>query len=324
MMDRRAFLGIFALLAAPRAAAAKQAEKVWRIGYLTGLPRGSPRAVPLLEGLRELGYVEGRNLVIEWRYSDGRAERFPDLAAELVRAKVDVILAGDNPAIAAAQKATKTIPIVMTAAMDPVASGFASSLARPGSNLTGLSAQATDLHAKALQLLKEAVPTAARIAILWVPIEPGRQHQAQQAERAAHTLGLKAQMVEVRDPGELEGVFAAMVRDRVDAVVVHPSQLTYTHRTRIANLAARRRLPSMGGVRWLPEVGGLMSYSGSDSDRLRRTAYYVDRILRGANPADLPIEQPTRFELVINLKTAKALGLTIPPSLLARADQVIE
>ena len=323
-MDRRVFLGALGLLAVARNAEAQQENKVWRIGYLAGVPRGSARMVPFLEGLRELGYVEGRNLVLEWHYSGGRAERFPGLAAELVRSKVDLIIAGDNPAIAAAQKATTTIPIVMTGAMDPVASGFASSLARPGGNLTGLSAQATDLHAKVLQLLKEAVPTAARIAIMWVPIEPGRQHQAQQAERAAPTLGLKAQLMEVRDPGELESAFAAMVRDKVDAVLVHPSQLTYAHRVRIAELAARRRLPSMGSVRWLPEVGGLMSYSGSDSDRLRRVAHYVDKILRGAHPADLPIEQPTKFELVINLKTAKALGLTIPPSLLQRADQVIE
>ena len=282
----------------PLAVNAQHGDKVWRIGYLSGLPRESPRAVPFHEGLRELGYLEGRNIVLEWRYSGGRAERFADLAAELVRLKVDVIVAGDNPAIAAAQRATRTIPIVMTAAMDPVASGFAASLARPGGNLAGLTAQATDLHPKTLQLLKEAVPTATRVAILWNPTEPGRQLQAQEAKRAAQALGLKAQLLEVRGPAELDRVFAAMVRENVGAVLVHPSQLTYTHRTRIADLAAKRRLPSMGIVRWLPEVGGLMSYGGSDSDRLRRAAHYVDKVLKGAKPADLPIEQPTRFELL--------------------------
>ncbi len=280
--------------------------------------------MPFHEELRELGYVEGRNIVLEWRYSGGRAERFADLAAELVRLKVDLIVAGDNPAIAAAQRATQTIPIVMSGAMDPVASGFAKSLARPGGNLTGLTVQASDLHGKTLQLLREAVPSVARVAILWDPSEPGRQHQAQEAQRAVHALGLQAQLLEVRDPAELDRVFTAMVRERADAVVVHPSQLTYTHRTRIADLAAKRRLPAMGMVRWFPEVGGLMSYSGSDSDRLRRTARYVDKILKGAIPADLPIEQPTRFELVLNVRTAKALGLSIPSSLLLRADQVIE
>ncbi len=323
-MDRRSFLcGLtLATFSAPFATTAQQAEKVWRIGVLATQP--GPRWAPFRERLRELGYVEGQNIAIEWRSSGGRSERYPDLAAELVRLKVDVITAGDNPAIAAAQKATRTIPIVMVLAQDPVASGFARSLARPGGNLTGLTVQATDLQGKVLQVLKEAVPTASRVGILWDPTEPGRHVQAMEAEVAARALGLQAQLVEVRGSAELDRVFTAMAREKLDAVRIQPSGMTSTYRTRIAELALKHRLPSIGPAGWFVEAGGLLAYGSKDSDQFDRAARYVAKILSGANPADLPIEQVTRFELKINLKTAKALGVTIPPSLLLRADHVIE
>jgi ABC-type uncharacterized transport system substrate-binding protein len=311
------------LFAAPPAVDA-QVGKVWRIGVLSAATAESPRWAPFREALRQAGYVEGQNIALEWRSSGGRVERLPDLATELVRLKVDVIVADGNPSIAAVQRATKTIPIVMVLAMDPVASGFARNLARPGGNITGLSVQATDLHGKTLQLLKEAVPAASRVTVLWDPTEPGRQFQAKEAEVAARALGLQAQLMEARGPAELESVFAAMAGQKPDAVLVHPSQMIFTHRARIAELAARNRLPAMGIIRWFPEAGGLLSYGGRDSDRFQRAAHYVDKLLKGAKPADLPIEQPTKFELVINMKTAKRLGLTVSQSLLLQADLVIE
>ena len=263
---------------------------------------------PFHDSLRGLGYVEGQNIAFEWRSSGGRAERFPELAAELTRLKVDLIVASDNPAIAAAQRATKTIPIVMVGAMDPVTSGFAESLARPGGNITGQTVQGTELQGKLLQILKEAVPAISRVGILWVPTELGREIQAKEAERAARVLGVQPRLMEVRGPTELDGVFATMAREKVDAVQIHPSQLTFAHRVRIAELAAKNRLPSMSNTVWWVEAGGLLSYAPKGGDLLVRAAHYVDMILRGAKPADLPIEQPTRFELKINLKTAKALG----------------
>ncbi len=319
-----ALLIIFALFA-PLPGEAQQAGKIWRVGILGGLsgPQ-SPRWEPFREGLREMGYVEGQNIAIEWRLSGGKAERFPDLAADLARLKVDVIVAVDNPATAAAQKVTRTIPIVMVLAMDPVGTGFVSTLARPGGNITGLSVQATELQGKALQLLKEAVPTVSRVAVVWDPTEPGRRVQAGEAEAAARALGLQPQLLQTRDPGELDRLFTGIAREKLDAVLVHPSQMIFAARTRITELATKSRLPAMGIIRWFPEAGGLMSYGAKDSDQFRRAATFVDKILKGARPADLPIEHPTRFELVINLKTARALGLTIPPSLLLRADQVIE
>ena len=239
---------ILSLLAVPLAAEAQPAGKVWRIGVLLGAPRETPRYAPFHQGLREFGYVEGQNLALEWRSSDGNAERFPDLAAELVRLQVDVIVAGDNPAIAAAQRATSTIPIVMVLAMDPVGTGFVGSLARPGGNTTGLTAQATDIQGKALQLLKDAVPTASRVAVLWDATEPGRHVQATEAEVAARALGLAVHLWEVRSPAELDSLFTAMVRERVDAVLVHSSQIIGTHRARIAALAAQSRLPTMAFI----------------------------------------------------------------------------
>ena len=320
------YLGVLALslvFFVPALVVEARAAKVWRIGVL-GTATESSRWAPFREALREAGYVEGQNITLERRSSGGRPEPLPDLAAELVRLRVDVIVADGNPAIAAAQRATRTIPIVMVLAMDPVASGFTGNLARPGGNITGLTVQATDLHGKTLQLLKEAVPTASRVTVLWDPTEPGRQDQAKGAAVAARALGLQAQLLEARGPVELESIFATMIRQRPDAVLVHPSQMIFTHRARIAELAARSRLPAMSIIRWFPEAGGLLSYGGRDSDRFQRAAHYVDKLLKGAKPAELPIEQPTKFELVINMKTAKRLGLKVPQSLLLQADLVIE
>ena len=315
---------VLVLLTMPLAVEAQPAGKVWRIGVLFGIAGPeSPRAAPFREGLRELGYVEGQNIAFEWRLSGGQAERFPDLAAELVRLKVDVIVAGDNPAIAAAQRATSTIPIVMVLAMDPVRTGFVGSLARPGGNITGLSVQATEVQGKALQLLKDAVPTASRVAVLWDPTEPGRRVQATEAESAARALGLEVHLREARSSAELDSLFTAMARERVDAVLVHPSQMLGCHRARLAALAAQSRLPTMGPS-WWAEAGGLMTYGARDIDLFRRAAYYVDKLLRGTKAADLPVEQPMKFELIINLQTAKTLGLTIPPARLFQADKVIQ
>ena len=314
---------VLSLLAAPLAATAQPVGKVWRLGVL-GPPPESPRWAPFRQGLRELGYVEGQNIAFEWRLSGGSAERFPDLAAELVRLKVDVIVASDNPATAAAQKATSTIPIVMVNAMDPVRTGFVGSLARPGGNITGLTVQGTDIQGKALQLLKEAVPTASRVAVLWDPTEPGRRMQATEAEVAARALGLEVHLLEARSPAELDSLFTAMTRARVDAVLVHPSQMLGALRARIVELAAQSRLPTIGVTSWWAEAGGRMSYSMRESDLFQRAASYVDKILRGMKAADLPVEQPMKFKFVINLKTATTLGLTIPSTLLFQADEVIQ
>ena len=315
---------ILALLATPLAAGAPPAGKVWRIGVLGGgaATPEEPRGASFRQGLRALGYVERQHIVIEWRSSGGSDERFLDLAAELVRLEVDVIVATDNPAIAAAQKVTSTIPIVMIVAMDPVRTGFVGSLARPGGNTTGLTVQGTDLQGKALQLLKEAVPTISRVAVLWVPTEPGRHVQATAAEGAARALGLEVHLLGVRSPAELERLFTAMVRERVDAVFVHAGQMIGANRARIAARAAQSRLPTLGAP-WLVDAGGLMSYGAHLPDLFQRAASYVDKLLRGTKAADLPVEQPLKFELRINLKTAEALGLTIPPSILFQANEVI-
>ena len=326
MMNRRTFLGglMLGTVVAPFASEAQQPGKVFQIGVLSSQLPESPMWAPFHEGLRELGYVEGKNIAFKWQSPRFRAGRFPDLAVELVRGKVDVVVAGDNPAIAAAQRATETIPIVMVLAMDPVASGFVRSLARPGGNITGLTTQAPELHGKALQLLKEAVPTASRVAILWDPTEPGRREIAKEAESAGQALGLRVQLLEARSPSELESRFMAMAREGVEAVQVQPSQMIGGHREQIAKLAVRSRLPTIAVFRPFPEIGGLMSYGLSYSAQYRRAAYYVAKLLGGARASDLPIEQPTKFKFVINLKTAKALGLTIPQSILLRADEVIQ
>ena len=326
MISRRAFIATVAgILASPLAAEA-QAGKVYRIGVLQPLSTtdSAPHLDAFRQGLRELGDVEGQNIAIESRYAEGHADRLPALAAELIRAQVDIILAVNNPGIAAAQRATKTIPIVMVIATDPVGSGFVASLARPGANITGLSAQFAELGGKRLQLLREAIPNVSRVAILWDPTKPGRRAEVSAIEVAGRALGVQLQLLEMRSPNEIASAFASMMHERAGAVIVQGTSMLYAQRARIADHAARTRLSWLCALREFVEAGCLMSYSGSLTERYRRAATYVDKILKGAKPADLPIEQPTKFELVINLKTAKTLGLTIPPSLLLRADEVIQ
>jgi putative ABC transport system substrate-binding protein len=319
-VDRRAFIArTLSLLAAPLAAEAQQSGRVYRVGLL-GI--GEPQV--LRQILREAGYVEGQNLAIEWRNAEGRPERFGDLAADLVRLKVDVIVAANPAATIAAKNATASIPIVMVNTPDPVQLGLVASLGRPGGNITGTTSLSADLSVKQLELLKEAIPQAARVAVLWNPINPWHRLALKAAESAARSLVVQLHSVEVRVAEELEGAFTAMTKARADAVLVLSDPMTFFHRARIADLAAKRRLPTMHGVRGYVDAGGLMSYWANQADLYRRVASYVDRILKGAKPGDLPIEQPTKYELVINLKTAKALGLTIPPSVLARADEIIQ
>ncbi len=328
MIERRAFIaGALGFLTAPLAAEAQQTRKIPRVGVLGGQsPEDSP-APPILalrQGLRELGYVEGQNVAIEWRWAHGKLERFPDLAAELVKLKVDIIVAATVPGVQAAQKATRTIPIVMGFVSDPVAFGLVSSLARPGGNTTGLGVPTPEISGKRLQLLREVSPTVGRVAVLSDPSQPGISVDLKGTEVAARALSVQLQVAEARSTGELDRAFAAIARERVAGIVVLPSTVLYASRVRIAQLAAKHRLPTSGWAREFPEAGCLMSYGANLPDVARRAAYFVDKILKGAKPADLPVEQPTKFELVINLKTAKALGLTIPPSLLQRADEIIQ
>jgi len=272
--------------------------------------------------MRELGYVEGKNLVIDWRFADGMLERLPGLAAELVQLKVDVIVAGGSPAISAAQKATTTIPVVMTSAGDPVRSGFVKSLARPGGNITGLSNMSADIGPKLLDMVRSVVPKLSRVAMLTPSTTYGAIYKSVQA--AAQKAGVKTLMAEASTPQEIENAFYTMAREKADAVIVgSPSVFAQQHR-QIAELALKQRMPSMFQDRVTVELGGLMSYGQKFTDFHERSATYVDKILKGAKPGDLAVEQPVSFELVVNLKTAKALGLTIPPAILIRADEVIE
>jgi putative ABC transport system substrate-binding protein len=327
MMHLAAIALAFVLLAAPLAAVAQQAGKVPRIGFLGG--RSTP-ASPLLEeafrqGLREHGWVDGQSIVIEWRNAEGHAERLPTLAAELVRIKVDVLVtSAGEPAIRAMKQASSTIPIVMAVSLDPVGTGLVASLASPGGNVTGLTIQAVEVAGKRLELLKQAVPRASRVAVLWNAAYPGKEREWHETQVAARVLGVTLHSVEVRTTGDLDKAFAAIAKERSEALIVFSEPLTLTHQKRIVDFATQHRLPLISEQREFASTGGLMTYGASLPALFRRSAYYVDRILKGAKPADLPVEQPTTFELVINLKTAKALGLTIPPSLLLRADQVIE
>jgi putative ABC transport system substrate-binding protein len=326
---RRAFIGTLAggLLTSPRAAKAQRAQKMPRIGFIVTANRNVAEHIVRAfdEGMRELGYVEGRSVVIERRFADGKPERLSALAAELVQLKVDIIVTGANPVIDAVKKATATIPVVMGVSRDPVGAGFIASLARPGGNITGLTTDTTpDALGKNLELLKEAVPRATRVALLWNPAPSAARTYRDAAESAARRLGVKLQAVELRGSNDLESAFAAMTRERAGALLVPVDPLPFSFREPIVRLAERHRLPAMYGLREFPEAGGLMSYGSNVASLFRRAATYVDKILKGAKPADLPVEQPNKFELVINLKTAKALGLTIPPSLLQRADEVIE
>ncbi len=314
------------ILAAPLAADAQQPAKVPRIGFLHPEPISAHLHLldAFRQGLRELGYVEGQTIALEVRSAEGKRERLPALAAELVRLKVDVIVTAAVPGIQAAKQATKTIPIVIAVVVDPVATGFVASLARPGGNITGLSMMAPEVFGKRLELLKEVVPAVSRIAVLLNPANPAAALSLSETEVAARALGVRLQLLEVRTPEELDGAFGAAARDRAGALIVVPDAMFVTHRTRIVDLAAKSRLPAIYYARDYVEAGGLMAYGANLADLYRRAAYFVDKILKGAKPTDLPVEQPTRFELVINLKTAKALGRTIPRSVLIRADQLIE
>ena len=328
-MDRRTFLGILvgSVLAVPLIIEAEPAGKVPRIGLLLlfGAPdQPNPLVEAFRDGLRDLGYVEGRNLAIEYRWAEGQNQRLADQAAELVRQKVALIVTPGTPATLAARAATSEIPIVMTNVGDPVGSGIVPSLARPGDNVTGLSLLDRDLHGKRIELLKEAVPKLTRLAILWSANDPGMTLAFSRVEEAAKARGFALQSLAVREPGEFPRAFEAAASGRAEALFVTAQPFTTRHQGQILNLVAKHRLPAMYTLRPFVEAGGLMAYGPSQTEQYRRAATYVDKILKGAKPADLPVEQPTKFELVINLKTAKALGLTIPPSLLARADQVIE
>ena len=314
------------LALAPLAVGAQQAGKVTRIGLLISASSigAAPFADAFRQGLRELGYVEGKSLALEIRWGEGNVERIASLASELGSLKVDVIVAGGNQAIRAAKQATTMIPIVMANSVDPVADRFIASLARPGGNITGLSMMLPQLTGKRLELLKEVVPGIVRVAVLSNPANPSHASILQETGVAARGLGLTLQSLQVSTANDFEDAFRAAGEYRADALIVPGDALFNSHRTRIGDLAAKKRLPTMCQEREYVLAGGLMSYGPSYRDSYRRAAYYVDRILKGAKPADLPVEQPTKFELVINLKTAKALGLTIPQSILLRADQVIE
>jgi len=329
---RREFIGTLAggIVVSPLAAEAQQAAKVARIGYLTitdltAATRHLHEA--FRQGLRDLGYVEGRNVVIEYRFAEGKRERLPALAAELVALKVDVIVAPSTPAALAAKQATKTIPIVFAGVPDPVTSGLVTSLARPGGNVTGLSFLAPELVGKRLELLALAVPGVTRVAFLWQPGAVGERTEKDMlkgAEVAARALGVRLQFLEARGPEDFDRAFSDMTRARAGALTVWTTAMLVNERRRLVDLAAKNRLPALYTWREFVDAGGLMSYGANVADSFRRVATYVDKILKGAKPSDLPVEQPTKFELIINLKTAKALGLTIPQSVLGRADEVIQ
>jgi len=313
-------------LAAPLAAEAQQAAKVWRIGYLDqgSEDRNKPYLLAFQQGLRDLGWIAGKNIVFEVRFAEGKTDRLPALAAELVRLKVDLIATSSTPAALAAKQATTTIPIVMGFAADPVGSGIVRSLARPGGNITGWTHQGLELRAKYLELLKEAVPAATRFGVLWNPANPVHQSSMGVIEASARRLKVNLYPVGVREPKELESAFSLLAGKRADALVVYPDGMFQSQTSLIVALAAQRRFPAIYGIRDYIEAGGLMTYGTNLYDMFRLGASLADKILRGAKPADLPVVQPTKFELIINLKTAKALGLAIPPSVLARADEVIQ
>jgi len=323
-MRRREFITLLigAAVVWPLAARAQQGQKLYRVGILTVAP--DRNWDELFQGLRELGYVDGQNLIVERRYSEGHAERWSDLANDLVRLKVDVIVVSTTPAALAAKKGTSTIPIVFPAAFDPLGAGLATSLAKPGGNVTGFGLLVPEVSAKGLALLKEAVPTLTNAAVLWNPTNPANSQVWKDVEVTARGIGLVLQPHEVREPPDIEAAYAAMTQERPDGLLVLTDEILYQYKNSIVDFAIRKRLPAVFQFREFSERGGLMSYGPSLPDMFRKAANYVGRILKGAKPADLPIEQPTKFEFVINLKTAKALGLEIPPQLLARADEVIE
>jgi putative ABC transport system substrate-binding protein len=306
---------------------AQQPAKIPRIGYVSGSgdANNPGRSVEAFQqGLRDLGYIEGKNILVEYRYPDGRLDQVPRLVNELVQLRVDVLVTVPLPAILAAKQATKTIPIVMVATVDPVATGLVDSLARPGGNITGLTTLGRELSGKRLELLKEVVPRISRVGVLWEPDAPAAAISFKEYEAAARPLRIQLQSLEVRGPNDMEGAFQAATKGHVNALITVRSILLIRYPRRIADLALKSRLPSMYETGQYVEAGGLMSYSANATDQYKRAAVYVDKILKGAKPADLPVEQPTKFEFVINLQTAKALNLTIPQSVLFRADKVIK
>ena len=329
-MNRRAFLCGLTLgaLAVSPLAEAQQAGKAWRIGSLNTSPIPVPGQNPIwdsfLNRLRELGYIDGQNFSIEFRTTGGPADRLPDLAAELVRLNVDLILVPATQAALAAKQATTTIPIVMAAAVNPVETGLVTSLARPGGNITGLTVSGGTLSRKRLELLREVVPKVSRVAVLMDPTNPAHFVFWRETEIAAQLLRVRLQRVDARAPDEIEAAFASIAKARAQALVVFTEPMIYSQRSRIADLAARNRLPTVNMIKGHAEAGDLITYGPDYRDLYRRTAEIVDKILKGTKPADIPIEEPTKLELVVNLKTARALGLTIPQSILLRADQVIE
>jgi putative tryptophan/tyrosine transport system substrate-binding protein len=325
---RRDFITLLGGAAAwPLAARAQQpAAKVPRIGFLGNSTADLEANLvgPFRDGLRALGYEEGRNIVIEYRWAEGEYERFPALIAELVASNVDVIVTAGTPASLAVKKATTTIPLVMVAVGDPVATGLVASLARPGGNITGLTSISSEMEGKRLELLREVVPKVSHIAVLWNAASPIQVIEEGEVRAAAGVLGIKMLSLGVRTREEIDDALATIIRERPDALLVLADRLFLHHRTRIIAFAAQERLPGVHAYRELIEAGGLMSYGPSYADMHRRAAAYVDKILKGAKPADLPVERPVKFELVVNLKAAKALGLTIPPSVIFRADEIIE
>jgi putative tryptophan/tyrosine transport system substrate-binding protein len=327
LIKRREFVTLLgAAIAAPRAARGQQAGKTYRIGFLGNSTAELEANLvgPFRDGLHELGYQEGRNLVIEYRWAEGKYEHFPTLAAELIALKVDVIVTAGTPATLAIKNATASVPVVMVAVGDPVGTGIVASLAHPGRNVTGLSSIAPDLEGKRLELLREVVPTLSDVAVFWNPLNLFHTESLQQARAAAASLRIKLQQVAVRGEDELEAAFAAIVKQRTGALLLLADRVFLHDRAPIMEFAAQQRLPSISAYRELVEAGGLMSYGPSYEDMHRRAASYVDKILKGANPRDLPVEQPTKFSLIVNLKTAKTLDLTVPATMLARADEVIE
>ncbi len=314
------------VLAGPLPAEAQQpANKVYRIGYLSTRGGSRPYAKAFQQGLRELGYIEGQNIVIEWRFAEGERKRLPGLAAELVKLKVDCILSATGAATRAAKKATRTIPIVMGSVTDPAGNGFVASLARPGGNITGLTLIDRELAGKRLEFLKEALPHISRVALLWDPSRLGNVIAAKQTENAARALGVKIQSLEVQRPYDLEKAFRAAVKGRTEGLIVMGRGIAGRRRlAQLAELAAKHRLPAMYSRQRYVIAGGLMSYAPNRRDLYRRAATYVDKILKGANPGELPVERPTKFELIINLKAAKQIGVTIQPKVLYQATKVIK
>jgi ABC-type uncharacterized transport system substrate-binding protein len=311
------------LLSAPLTADAQTPAKIPRIGIIGDWPEDSPNWGVFRQGLRELGYVEGQNIAIEWRFTGGKLDRLADTATELVRLKMDIIVTIGTPATRAAMQATTTIPIIMVSVGDPLRAGLVASLARPGGNVTGSTLLGPELSPKRLQILQETLPTASRVAFLWNPTNPANVLHFEDIQAGARALGVTLHSAEVRSPGEFESAFAAMMRERPDALIITADGIHQQHVGQILNFAAKNRLPVMSNVKDNVVGGALVCYGASQSELCRRAALYVDKILKGTTPGDLPVQQPTEFDLVINLKTTQALGLTIPPTLLFQATEVI-